>query len=158
HDEHRLAARRADHRRERLLVPGRRAAAPDRDHGARHAAAPGDRAARRRGVRLQQPLRRPRLRVVEPADQVRLMATRTTVPTTPQSSVVDGLRRRGRSLARGLRRELAYAWATPSGRIGLPLVTLHLVLALAGPLLAPFPASEFHLEDRFSGPTATYWL
>ncbi|MDA1148173.1 MAG: ABC transporter permease [Actinomycetota bacterium] len=55
-------------------------------------------------------------------------------------------------------RELRYAMATPSGRIGLPLVLLHLVVALVGPLLAPFPATEFHLVDRFSGPSATYWL
>ncbi|MEX2373522.1 MAG: ABC transporter permease [Dehalococcoidia bacterium] len=83
------------------------------------------------------------------------MATETAAPRT---SLAGSARHGGASVLRRLRRELRYAWATPSGRIGLPLVALHVVLALAGPLLAPFPASEFHLDQRFSGPTATYWL
>lgn len=77
---------------------------------------------------------------------------------TPQAATSPVPIRIARSLARGARRELAYAWSTPSGRIGLPLVSLHLVLALIGPWLAPFPSSEFHLQDRFSGPTSTFWL
>lgn len=68
------------------------------------------------------------------------------------------LRRWTRRSARVLHRELAYAWATPSGRIGLPLVIFHVVLAVAGPFLAPYPPSEFHLTDRFSAPSTGYWL
>ncbi len=85
------------------------------------------------------------------------MATTTYTPTE-QEGAAAAAGRAVRGLARGMRRELGYALATPAGRIGLPLVVLHIVLALAGPLLAPFPPNEFHLADRFSGPTATYWL
>jgi len=48
--------------------------------------------------------------------------------------------------------------ATPSGRIGLPILVIHVIIATVGPLLAPYPANEFHLADRFSGPTGEYWL
>lgn len=83
------------------------------------------------------------------------MATHTT---DPRPSVAASVGQRSTSVLRALRREFRYAWATPSGRIGLPLVLLHLVLAIAGPLLAPYPPSEFHLADRFSGPSTSYWL
>ncbi len=36
------------------------------------------------------------------------------------------------------------ALRTPAGRIGLPLVVLHLTLALVGPLLAPYSATAFN--------------
>lgn len=84
------------------------------------------------------------------------MATATFTPAKSERG--NAAIRAVAGLARGVRREVGYAWATPAGRIGLPLVLLHVVLAVAGPLLAPFPATEFHLLDRFSGPTGTYWL
>jgi peptide/nickel transport system permease protein len=82
------------------------------------------------------------------------MAVRTVEVTSPFTALRDAPRR----LIRSVRRELAYAWATPSGRIGLPLVAFHVLLAVAGPFIAPYPPSEFHLADRFSGPSATFWL
>lgn len=84
------------------------------------------------------------------------MATTTAAPTSRNwiETVLDVLGR----IVGAVLREFRYALATPSGRIGLPLVLLHVVLALAGPLLAPFPATEFHLGDRFASPGATYWL
>lgn len=84
------------------------------------------------------------------------MAT-TTIGSSrrgPAGAVAQAARRGGAAILR----ELRYALATPSGRIGLPLVLFHVLLAVAGPLLAPFPSSEFHLADRFSGPSGTYWL
>ncbi len=56
------------------------------------------------------------------------------------------------------------ALATTAGRIGLPIVLIHLTLALVGPWLAPYSPTEFHLppdypqEHMLSGPTTTYWL
>jgi peptide/nickel transport system permease protein len=77
---------------------------------------------------------------------------------SPWASAVTAVQRSGSRVAGGVGRELRYAWATPSGRIGLPLVALHIVLAVAGTFLAPFPPEQSHLADRFSGPNATYWL
>ena len=65
---------------------------------------------------------------------------------------------------RGVRNFLRLALATTAGRIGLFLVTVHLTLALIGPLLAPYSPTEFHLlpdypqEHRLSSPTSDYWL
>ena len=40
------------------------------------------------------------------------------------------------------------ALKTPAGRIGLPLVALHVALALFGSALAPYSPTEFHIEDH----------
>ncbi len=50
------------------------------------------------------------------------------------------------------------ALRTPAGRIGLPIVLLHLTLALIGPLLAPYPATEFHVEHQLEGPSWQFLL
>jgi peptide/nickel transport system permease protein len=78
----------------------------------------------------------------------------TLEPTNPARAALDSVAGALRRLGRGLR----LALSTPSGRIGLPLVALHVVLALIGPWLAPYPPSEFHLADRFQAPSAVYWL
>ncbi len=80
----------------------------------------------------------------------------TTVRT--DRSLLGAPGRLAAGFARGVGREVRYAMATPSGRIGLPLVLLHVVLATVGPLLAPYPPTEYHLADRFSGPSTVYWL
>ena len=65
---------------------------------------------------------------------------------------------------RGVRNFLRLALGTTSGRIGLPIVTAHLLLALIGPLLAPYSATDFHLpptyptEHRLSPPSSIYLL
>lgn len=41
---------------------------------------------------------------------------------------------------------------------GAALVSLHILLALIGPWLAPYSATEFHLTDKLQGPSAEYWL
>ena len=69
-----------------------------------------------------------------------------------------------RSGARELGRFLRLALGTTSGRIGMPIVLVHLMLAVIGPLIAPYPATEFHLppdypaEHRLSPPSALYWF
>lgn len=63
-----------------------------------------------------------------------------------------------RRLGRVAAAEVRYAGATTSGRIGLALVLFHVILAAAGPLLAPHSPTEFHLPDRLSAPTSLYWL
>jgi len=50
------------------------------------------------------------------------------------------------------------ALRTPAGRIGLPIVLLYVILALIGPLLAPYPATDFHVENQLESPTAQFWL
>ncbi len=50
------------------------------------------------------------------------------------------------------------ALRTPAGRIGLPIVLLHLTLALIGPLLAPYPATEFHVEHQLEAPSWQFLL
>ena len=47
---------------------------------------------------------------------------------------------------------------TNTGRIGLAVVTVHVVLALIGPWITPFPPTEYHIQDQYSSPTSTYWL
>ena len=51
------------------------------------------------------------------------------------------------SVARGLRSALRVCLATLAGRIGLGLVSVHLTLALAGPLLAPYSTTTFHYDE-----------
>jgi peptide/nickel transport system permease protein len=65
---------------------------------------------------------------------------------------------------RGLRNLLRLSLATAAGRIGLAIVAIHLFVAVFGPFLAPYPATEFHLvpeypeEHQLSGPSSTYLL
>ena len=57
---------------------------------------------------------------------------------------------------------LRLALGTAAGRIGLPIVVIHLVVAIFGSSLAPYPANEFHLqnagEHQLIGPSSLYWL
>ncbi len=62
------------------------------------------------------------------------------------------------SVGRSIGSNFRLALRTPAGRIGLPIVLLHLTLALVGPLLAPYPATEFHTEHQLEGPSAQFWL
>jgi len=50
------------------------------------------------------------------------------------------------------------ALRTTAGRIGLPLVLLHLILALIGPWLAPYGATDFHPEHQLEGPSSEFLL
>lgn len=58
---------------------------------------------------------------------------------------------------RRIRGFLRLAFATKAGRIGLPMVLLHLTLALIGPLLAPSSPTEFHYSPtNITGSTVKY--
>jgi len=50
------------------------------------------------------------------------------------------------------------AFRTPAGRIGLPIVLLYLILALIGPWLAPYPATDFHVDHQLEAPSSQFWL
>lgn len=47
---------------------------------------------------------------------------------------------------------------TNTGRIGFAIVLIHLTIAVIGPWITPYPPTDYHLADRFSGPSPTYWL
>ena len=60
-----------------------------------------------------------------------------------------------------VRRGLTLVLRTNSGRIGMAILLVYLVLALFGPLLAPHSATEFgqkELEIRLTGPSADHLL
>ena len=48
--------------------------------------------------------------------------------------------------------------ARPSGKIGLVLVTTHLVVALIGPWVVPYDFTEMNAALMLSGPTGEHWL
>ena len=47
---------------------------------------------------------------------------------------------------------------TNTGRIGLAVVTVHVLLAVFGPWITPYPPTEYHIADQYSEPNSTYWL
>ncbi|MCY4652997.1 MAG: ABC transporter permease [Dehalococcoidia bacterium] len=53
---------------------------------------------------------------------------------------------------------LALILRTNTGRIGFIIVASHVTLALIGPWITPYPPTDYHLADRFSGPSSAYWL
>ena len=62
---------------------------------------------------------------------------------------------------RRVRNALRLTLRTKSGRIGLFIVLLHLMLALIGPLLAPYSPIEFQepvAQNQLAPPSAEFWL
>ena len=55
-------------------------------------------------------------------------------------------------------RALSLILRTNTGRIGFVIVVVHVTLAVIGPWIAPYPPTDYHLPDRFSGPSSSYWL
>ena len=47
---------------------------------------------------------------------------------------------------------------TNTGRVGFAIVAIHIFLAVAGTWIAPYDPLEYHLPDRFSAPSDSYWL
>ncbi len=77
------------------------------------------------------------------------------------NSILRGQSARASSLsrARGVVWDLlSLVLRTTTGRIGLAIVSVHLILAVAGPWITPYPPTEYHLPDRFGEPSAQYWL
>lgn len=87
----------------------------------------------------------------------------TTDATQPSVSVAQSIGSAFVRIGRSIRTEFGFALRTTSGRIGLPLVVIHLTLALVGPLLAPYTATEFHYDDagqihQLLSPSSQFWL
>ena len=57
-----------------------------------------------------------------------------------------------------VRRGLTLVLRTNSGRIGMAILLVHLVLALFGPWLAPYPPTEFHLDEVRISPSSSFLL
>lgn len=47
---------------------------------------------------------------------------------------------------------------SPSGKVGLVMLAVYVLLGVLGPLLAPYSPNEIQLEARFSSPSAAHWL
>jgi peptide/nickel transport system permease protein len=47
---------------------------------------------------------------------------------------------------------------TNTGRIGLAVVAVHVMLAIFGNWITPYPPTEYHIADQYSKPNSTYWL
>ncbi len=60
-----------------------------------------------------------------------------TAGNQPRIGLAEQLRSAGAAIVHGAREFVRLAWATKTGRIGLPIVAIHLTLALFGSLLAP---------------------
>ncbi|MCL0029094.1 ABC transporter permease [Dehalococcoidia bacterium] len=50
------------------------------------------------------------------------------------------------------------ALQTNAGRIGLPIVLLHFILAIFGPWLAPYSPTEINVQDQLAAPSFQHWL
>ncbi len=48
--------------------------------------------------------------------------------------------------------------ASPAGIAGVVLLALVVILAVAGPFLAPYDPTRFHASARLAGPSAQFWL
>ncbi|MBI2941492.1 MAG: ABC transporter permease, partial [Chloroflexi bacterium] len=64
--------------------------------------------------------------------------------------------------AEGLERRVP-AWVarlahSPTALLGAAILATQVLLAFFGPLLAPYPSTEFHLADKLQGPSANYLL
>ena len=59
---------------------------------------------------------------------------------------------------RGASSALSLVLRTYTGRIAFVIVLVHVVIAIIGPWITPYPPTEYHLPDRFSPPSAEYWL
>ena len=56
------------------------------------------------------------------------------------------------------RNGLALVLRTNTGRVAFAIVLVHLLVAILGTWITPYPPTEYNLPERFSGPTADHWL
>ncbi|MFC1953365.1 ABC transporter permease [Chloroflexota bacterium] len=82
--------------------------------------------------------------------------------TLKNGSTLSSILRAGGSMVADFWHSILYwfrlALRTPAGRIGLPIVLLYVMLALIGPVLAPYPATDFHVANQLEGPSLQFWL
>lgn len=67
-------------------------------------------------------------------------------------------RSRWSNLLRSRWKGLKLVLSTFTGKVGVALVTAHLLLALVGPLLAPYSPTEQHLDHQLEAPSAQFIL
>ncbi len=60
--------------------------------------------------------------------------------------------------AAATRNGIAVVLRTNTGKVGLTLVSLHLILAIVGPWITPYAPTQYDLDYRFGAPSADYWL
>ena len=58
----------------------------------------------------------------------------------------------------GLTRIVGVLASTPTGLLGVVLLTINLLLVVFGPLVAPYSPTELHTSNAFEGPSAQFWL
>ena len=63
-----------------------------------------------------------------------------------------------RNVWRRLLRVMRLLGSQPLAVIGLVILGIHVLMAILGPLVAPYPATDFHLEDKLQGPSASYFF
>lgn len=57
-----------------------------------------------------------------------------------------------------VRSGLALVLKTNTGRVAFAIVLIHVLVAILGPWITPYPPTEYNLPERFSGPTVENWL
>ena len=57
-----------------------------------------------------------------------------------------------------VRSGLALVLRTNTGRVAFAIVLVHVLVAILGSWITPYPPTEYDLPNRFSGPTAEHWL
>ena len=60
--------------------------------------------------------------------------------------------------ANAARNGLALVLRTNTGRVAFVIVLVHLIVAITGPWITPYPPTEYDLPNRFTGPSAEHWL
>ena len=57
-----------------------------------------------------------------------------------------------------VRSGLALILRTNTGRVAFVIVLIHLLVAILGTWITPYPPTEYDLPNRFTGPSAEHWL
>lgn len=86
-----------------------------------------------------------------------------TFETVRSTGPLDLAKSAASSVRRGASAFFRLAWATKTGRVGLVMTSVHVVLALIGPFLAPYSATDFNYYEsgalkQFVGPSQEFWL
>ena len=55
--------------------------------------------------------------------------------------------------AQAMSNALSLVLRTWTGRIAFTIVAVHVIIAIIGPWITPYPPTEYHLPDRFSSPS-----
>lgn len=53
---------------------------------------------------------------------------------------------------------IALILRTNTGRVAFAIVFIHLIVAILGTWITPYPPTEYDLPNRFTGPSAEHWL